>query len=98
MQSLNVVINILDEKFAADPLKLYYPFHPDSVEKRLIVADNDQRPFIGIESGFQRLNGVEVEMICRFIENKEFRKLRSTEYSGKCRPQQFAAAETADKP
>ena len=69
------------------------PLHADRLEKILIVADNNEGPVIFGEGGFDRRNGVEIEVVCRLVEHQQLRGIFTAKRAGKGRAQALAAAQ-----
>ena len=43
----------------------------DGIEKLAVVADDDQRTWVAFEPGFQPDEGVQVEVVGRFVEQQQ---------------------------
>ena len=69
------------------------PFHADRREKILIMADNNEGPVIFGEGGFDRRDGVEIEVVCRLIEHQQLRRMLTSKRAGEGRAQALAAAQ-----
>ena len=54
--------------------QLQPPLYPDTLEKRLVMADDEQCPVIGAQPGLNRSNRVDIEMIGRLVEDQQWRR------------------------
>ncbi len=65
----------------------------DRLQKRLVMADGDQRAVESFQRIFQLFDGSEIEMVGRLVQQQEERRLRACEYAGEARAKPLAARE-----
>ena len=75
--------------------KLQPPRNADRLQKRFVVTDDEERAVIGPEPGLHRLDGIDVEMVRRLVQDEERRRRSAAEHAGKPRAQELPAAEAA---
>src|SRR6185369_15752410 len=71
----------------SDCLKRDLPFDPDRPQERFVVADHDQCTVESFQCIFQFLDGSEVEMVGRLVQQQQERRPRACEYAGEARAQ-----------
>src|SRR5882724_9242260 len=72
------------------------PRYANGFEERLIVARHQQRAIIGAQSRLDSFDRLDIEMICRFIEDEERWWFWSAQRAGEACPQQLPAAQAGD--
>ena len=67
------------------------PFHTDLLQEPLVVAHHDQGPVEAGQRAFQLLDGCQVELIGRLVQEQQQRRLGLCEHARQSRPQALAA-------
>ncbi|MNV93647.1 hypothetical protein D3C71_1883610 [compost metagenome] len=52
------------------------PIDANIAKKRFVMADNQERAIIGPQAGLHGRDGIDIQMVCRFIEDKQLRMMQ----------------------